>query len=420
MRAPTSLVAVSVICVLAAVCCAEPVKTNTQSHGLSVQRGVLTLQGKPYKGVGVNYFSLFNRRIKKPGDVSYQKGLESLSEAGVPFVRFMACGFWPVDWDLYLRDKEAYFKLLDSVVESAEKAKIGLIPSLFWYMAAVPDIVGEPMDQLGNPNSKTIAFIRQYTKEVVLRYRNSPAIWGWEFGNEYNLHVDLPNASAHRPKVWPSLKTAKTRTKRDNLTSQAMLTAYDQFAKTVRKYDKHRIMITGNSVPRPSAYNNTKNKSWKPDSSEQYAQVLLRDNPAGFDTICIHAYPRANNKYSANAKTLPEMIKTTQKIALKARKPLFIGEFGAPLTLGKTVERTMFMEIITAIEANKVPLSAVWVFDHPGQSKDWNITFDNERSYMLKRISEANKRMTPGVTYSRPRPVSGAGTSCRTNTRPVG
>ncbi len=395
MTARTMLISLTaVVCTVTVAFCAEPAKTSKQPLGLSVKQGVLTLRGKPYSGVGVNYFSLFYRRIKKPGDASYQKGLESLSEAGVPFVRFMACGFWPVNWDLYLRDKEAYFKLLDGVVKSAEKAEIGLIPSLFWNMSTVPDIVGEPMDQLGNPNSKTIAFIRKYTKEVVLRYRASPAIWAWEFANEYNLHADLPNASQHRPKIVPQLKTALKRTERDDLTSQAMLTAYGEFAKTVRKYDKHRILITGNSVPRSSAFNNTKDKSWKPDSLEQYAQVLLRDNPDPFDTICIHAYPNANNKYSANAKTLPEMIKTTQTIALKARKPLFIGEFGAPMTLGPAAERTRFTELITAIEANKVPLSAVWVFDHTGQSKDWNITFANKRSYMLKLLAETNRRMT--------------------------
>jgi hypothetical protein len=391
--AARTIFATLVIFVTAAVCCAEPVKTGKQPLGLSVKQGVLTLNGKVYSGVGVNYFSLFHRRIKNASDTSYKKGLERLSAAGIPFVRFMACGFWPVDWDLYLRDKKAYFKLLDGVVRAAEKAEIGLVPSLFWHMSAVPDIVGEPMDQLGNPNSKTIAFIAQYTKEVVLRYRNSPAIWGWEFGNEYNLHVDLPNASKHRPAVWTKLKTAPKRTERDDLSARAMLIAYGQFAKTVRKYDSHRILITGNSVPRPSAYHNSKEGSWKNDSIDQYAQMLLRDNPAPFDTICIHAYPNANNQYSANAKSLTAMIKATQKISLKARKPLFIGEFGAPITLEPTAERTRFIEIMTAIEANKVPLSAVWVFDHPGQKKDWNITFDNKRSYMLKLIAQANQRM---------------------------
>ena len=378
------------------VCCAE--SATRQPPGLSVDKGMLVLRGKPYSGVGVNYFSLFYRRIKKPSDESHRGGLERLAGAGIPFVRFTACGFWPVDWDIYLRDREAHFKLLDGVVTSAEKAKIGLIPSLFWHMSTVPDIVGEPVDQLGNPDSETIAFIRRYTKEVVLRYRNSPAVWAWEFGNEYNLHADLPNASKHRPPVWPTLKTARKRTKRDELTSQAMLTALSEFAKTVRKYDKHRVLITGHSVPRPSAYHNTKEKSWKSDSPRQFEQILLRDNPDPFDTICVHAYPKANRKYSAGADNLTSMIETIQRISLKARKPLFIGEFGAPLTLGKEKERFAFLELLNAIETNRVPLSAVWVFDHAGQNKDWNITFDNQRSYMLKLIAKANQRMNIEVT----------------------
>ena len=112
-----------------------------------------------------------------------------------------------------------------------------------------------------------------------------------------------------------------------------------------------------------------------------------------FDTICVHVYPQVNNKYSAKGDSLAGMLKAIQKISLKARKPLFVGEFGAPLTLGEDAERTRFMELMNAIEAGRIPLSAVWVFDHAGQNKDWNITFDNSRSYMLKRITQANQRM---------------------------
>lgn len=367
--------------------------TTKQLPGLSVQGDVLVLRGKPYYGIGANYFSLFSRTLKNPSDISYQRELERLSKSGIPFVRFMASGFWPIDWDLYLSDKDAYFKLLDGVVKSAEKNEIGLIPSLFWNMSTVPDIVGEPMAQFGNVDSKTIAFIRQYTREVVMRYKSSPSIWGWEFGNEYNLHVDLPNASEHRPPVWPALKTPLKRTERDDLSSTAMLTTFAEFAKTVRKHDKHRILITGNSVPRPSAYHNSKEKSWKRDSIEQFGEILLRDTPDAFNTTCVHVYPRIGDDYSARAKNLTDLVKTIQGLSSRAKKPLFIGEFGTPRTLGKNKERAKFLELVNAIEANKVPLSAFWVFDHAGQNKDWNVTFDNERRYMLKLVGEANQRM---------------------------
>ncbi len=147
--------------------------------GLYVENGTLMKDGKPYRAIGANYFDLFYRVLKNTQDESQIEGLRQLALAGIPFVRFSCGGFWPTEWGLYLTNKTTYFNLLDKTVKTAEKNNMGLIPSFFWYYACVPDIVGEPMDQLGNPNSKTIAFIKQYTKEVVERYKDSPAIWGW-------------------------------------------------------------------------------------------------------------------------------------------------------------------------------------------------------------------------------------------------
>ena len=369
--------------------------------GLTVRNGELQHEGKPYRGIGANYFSLFSRTLEDPLDKSYREQLARLSKADIRFVRFMACGFWPIDWELYLRDREAYFRLLDDVVKSAEENEVGLIPSLFWHISTVPDLVGEPMDQLGNPESKTAAFIRQYTEEVVLRYRDSPAIWGWEFGNEFSLAVDLPNAAQHRPPVCPALKTATERTDRDELSSQMMLAAYAAFAKTVRKHDPHRILITGNSVPRASAFHNSKERSWRTDSSEQFETILLRDNPDLFDTICVHLYPRNEDEgYPAGAKNMDDLVRIIQSAASKAGKPLFIGEFGMSHELGEMEERTQFQNIVSAIEREGVALSAFWVFDYPRQEKDYNVTFENARRYMLEIVGEANRRMAGAVEES--------------------
>ena len=66
-----------------------------------------------------------------------------------------------------------------AVVRVAEKHQLGLIPSLFWHQATVSDLVNEPLDQWGNPSSRTIEFMRGYTREVVTRLKDSPAIWAW-------------------------------------------------------------------------------------------------------------------------------------------------------------------------------------------------------------------------------------------------
>jgi hypothetical protein len=37
---------------------------------------------------------------------------------------------------------------------------------------------------------------------------------------------------------------------------------------------------------------------------------------------------------------------------------------------------------------------ALWVYDYAGQNGQWNVTASNERSYQLKAVAEANRRVT--------------------------
>ena len=194
--------------------------------GLSVREGQLVLAGRPYRGVGANYFDLFLRILHEPTNSTSLRALEQLCESGIPFVRF-ATAFNAHDYRVYLEDQEAYFQRLDQVVKTAERCKVGLIPSLLWNLD-LPDAVGEHRDQWENPKSKTIGTMRQYVGDVVHRYKDSPAIWAWEFGNEPNLSVDLPNAIDFRRKGG---------TERDDLKSQHMVAAMTEFVSEVRRHD---------------------------------------------------------------------------------------------------------------------------------------------------------------------------------------
>jgi len=239
---------------------------------LTIENGTLVKDCKPYKAIGVNYFDAFYRVLKDPRDKSYVDGFKELSQNGIPFVRVMLGGFWPSDWELYQKDKEKYFSLMDEFVKTAEKYNVGLIVTLFWNVSTVPDLVGEPISAWGDPHSKTIAFMKQYTQEVVNRYKNSPAIWVWEFGNEYNLLIDLPGK--RYPKVAPQYGTPKTRTKKDKLNYRDILTAFSVFADTVRQIDKKRLLSTGNSLPRPSSYHLAYFGTWEKDTLEEFQHML--------------------------------------------------------------------------------------------------------------------------------------------------
>lgn len=347
--------------------------------GLSVRDGVVLKDGVPYRAIGVNYFDAFSRTLRDHNDTSYDAGFRTLADNGVPFARVMGTGFWPADMMLYQQNKAEYFTLLDGVIRSAQKHGVGLILSLFWYFPAVPDLVHEPCDQWGNPAGQTHEFMRTYTREVVTRYLGSPAVWAWEFGNEYNLDADLPNAKDLLAAVLPQSGTAPARSDRDILTHEMVRTAFREFAREVRKYDPHRLISTGNSIPRTSAWHQMHEHTWTQDSPEQFAEMLRGDNPDPVDAISVHIY-------RDSAGRLPAALEAAQR----AGKPLFVGEFGAQGEGPETAEQ--FHSLLRLIEDTQVPLAALWVFDFKVQP-DLSVRADNARSYQLKAIAEANRRI---------------------------
>ncbi len=345
--------------------------------------GTLLRDGGPYRGIGVNYYDAFTRTLSQPPFTNYDAGFRELAARKIPFARFSAGGYWPREWKLYQTNREEYFARLDSVVKSAERDGVGLIPSLFWQLSTVPDLVGEPVNRWGDTNSHTQKFMRDYTREVVVRYRSSSAIWGWEFGNEYNLVADLPNAAQHRPPVAPQLGTPAARTAEDELTHEMIRTAVRAFAEEVRRHDARRIIITGNAFPRISAWHQVHEKSWRRDTAEEFAEVLATDNPSPINMLCVRGYDLTND-----LGRLPQAM----TVARSLKKPLFVGEFGVPGAIAE-ITKEKFNVILRAIETNGVPLAALWVFDFNSQSKDWNVNATNSRSWQLDAIQKANERL---------------------------
>ncbi len=361
--------------------------------------GIFKRNNKPYQGIGVNYFNAFYRTILNQNDKSYYEGLKYLGDNKIPFIRFTANGFWPNELKLYQTNKARYFTLLDEFVETAEKYKVGLIPSLFWFYAAVPDLMGEHMNQWGNPNSKTIAFMRTYTADVVSRYKDSPAIWGWEFANEVNGHCDLLGQAINfLPTVSVIQGTPSTRTIEDAITTDIFQTALTEFAAVVRKHDTERAIFSGNGVPATQAYHRYKYKNWELDSSSDFTLVYDLQNPSCLGTLSVHHYSYHENKFFSdfNPKAnLSQFIQESMRSSRELKRPLFLGEFGSSKELGDG-EAAKFQEFLTAIIDNKVQLSALWVYDFTFQDADWNITQTNGRKYQLDAIIKANAQFLAG------------------------
>jgi hypothetical protein len=107
LRSPALLQGIFMAAALLAPRCL--VAAQAGEPGLTQHNGDLYHDGKPYRGIGVNYFSLFARLVKDPHDTSSLTGLADLARAQIPFARFMACGFWQdKDWNVTFDNDRAF------------------------------------------------------------------------------------------------------------------------------------------------------------------------------------------------------------------------------------------------------------------------------------------------------------------------
>ncbi len=358
------------------------------SSGLYLEKGYLMKDGHRFAAVGANYYGLFGRILRDREEMSSLRNLERLAQKGVPFVRFRACGFWPKEWQLYQDDPNEYFRRLDLVVRAAEEHHIGLIPSLFWRIKTIPELLGEAPARLGESNSKSIAFLKRYTGEVVGRYKDSSAIWGWEFGNEANLSVDVirrANFATGQRSRQAGVSGIKTGSG-PRLTSRELANAYIEFSRTVRKLDPIRIISSGTTVPRSGAWHNARGHWGVRDNEEQALDALLEQNPDPINVLSVHIYQKGRKLAPYGRETVDHFIGRYAAFGRRMAKPLFIGEF--PVR-----NRGQAEDYLAAIENNGVALSAFWVFDYPPQEHGMNVTFDNDQAFVLDLIAEANRKI---------------------------
>jgi len=362
--------------------------------GLTVRDGQLLRHDKPFRAMGINYFTCLVDHLRDPREAQFIEGFRILKEDyQIPFVRFMAGPYAHTGWRLYQEDKAEYFRRFDEVVAAAEAQGIGLIPSLFWYVATMPDLAGEPLSALGDRDSRCRIFMRQYLTEVVTRYQDSPAIWGWEVANEWMLHADLPKLN-HLPR--PKIGSDQERTAEDKLLRPMILDVYIDFYETVRAIDPERIIVTGDSIARAQAWHNHHEDRWAQDSKEQWESIFRQDTPERYEVVSFHLYAEADYGYFED-KDLPieAFVRQVVEICREDGKLIWCGELGMPGTDAEA--REMFFRMMDSVEANRIDISAIWNFMPEGQAQpDWDISPGNERAYMLEAVKELNERFAIG------------------------
>ena len=235
--------------------------------------------------------------------------------------------------------------------------------------------------------------MRQYIRDIVGRYKDSPAIWGWEVGNEWMLFADLPKLDHLPPQ---KIGSKEERTAADKLLRPMILDAYEDFYKTLREMDPDRIIVTGDSIARTQAWHNRNDDSWGQDSKAQWTEVFRADTPDNYEVASFHLYAEAEKSYFKNENLpLEDFVTEVVGICRSDNKVIWNGELGMPGT--DDAAREMFFRMMHAVEENEIEISAIWNFKPQGTFQaDWDISPTNERAYMLDAVKDLNERFAIG------------------------
>ena len=371
--------------------------------------GAMLLDGRPFYGVGVNYYSLFLSALERDWDIEPSlRAMQTLKDYDCRVIRFSTLPFYVEEFGFY-EQTERYWSTMDRVVRRAEDLKIGLLPSLFWTYA-VNDYCDEPYQSAYlDPNSKTVAFVREYTEKFVTRYRESPAVYGWEFSNERVLGSDFPDAS-HFRKLWD--KSSRTcRDERDRVTLDGLEAMYRLFAEAVSAADPYgRIISTGDTNPRETSYNQYAYGRFEADTHAEHEWVLDKINPPGITALSQHQYSYGELLDPGNVtyplldyfNTWESFFTYLMQMAAKRGMATYAGEVGYSHAHVEnypriTVECAVrpFQEAVRAQRTTRIPLILFWNYDPEAVSLNPAFVYDRGTGveYSFSERSERGRRI---------------------------
>lgn len=346
----------------------------------------------PMGGIGVNYFDVYWRLMNYPRDRSHIGGFRRLAEAGIPFARFAATPYWPDDMKKVLENPKRWLETIELIVASAGNAGVTLIPCVFMNYRTLPDALGEPISSWNDPDSKTVQAMRRLTAMLVSRYKDSPVILAWEFTNEMNTFMDLPDAQKYM-QMDPRRGTPDHRTERDRVQHPHLRVAYREFANAARAAGATQLLSTGNDGPRWEAWHLARGR-WERDSRAQFIEVFRRDTPEPYALGSIHLYPNRVGKHAWISKQgIRPMVREMVEAIRETNKIPYIGEFGVKKSNNPAADKQQLAEFLEEIVATCTPLSALWVYEFSFQEGEWNVSFANDRAYQINMVADANKRL---------------------------
>lgn len=346
--------------------------------GLYLKDGTLMLGDKPFVGVGVNYYDGAFRVVSDLLADDVDDGIANLVAYDVPMARIRFSAWGSEGMDLYEENPELFFKQLDKCVRICEKNNIGIIATLAWNWTYFKDSEDQSrVDFVSTIDGKGFQRMLKYFKDIIDRYKYSPAIWGWEVGNEYNLACNV-NGEPLSPDLLGAF--------------------YDYVSTYIRQCDgTNRVIATGNSQNRGSSYHLWKENNWTFDTEEQEHEVMDYYMPENIDIHSIHVYNNTQ-RWDTESVSVSKYIAENMEHCAENGKVLYIGEYcdndidnpNAPAEAKTDAAiNASFKKLHDAIVENKVPIAMIWRYTY--QLDCWD-DLEEQSTFMLECAKDANNK----------------------------
>lgn len=344
-----------------------------------------------------------------------KKSIEDAADMKAAFLRVGVSGFWPNqpgqknDLELWRRDPEAYWHVMDTMLNNLEAHKLGIVPLFVWNISQFPAIVGDRYDSfLRNPQSNSYQLLERYVREFVMRYKTHKAIVFYDLANEFNLSADLDvKARCAKEKNAPLCANPV------NITSEDVVEFLKRLAALIRSIDPQRKISSGYSINRPSATHLRQNpewmggeSSWAPDDFPQFVQNL-REMNSMVDIISVHLYSsRENRRFGIQEGDESRMLDYVKRAADEIGKPLFIGEFGEYDSMRAASPGGFSDRFMRDLIRLKIPYAALWglefyprkpYYEQLGRQELGSVEF-GYTDYIIKRFMETAAAMGQGET----------------------
>ena len=348
--------------------------------------GVAQLAPYPPKNVGLNKFDLAMQYFGIRGAGSpttdvvvgtqlAQKAIIDAKRTGAKFLRVSVMGYNPEDLPtIWHANPTAFWVTMDKMMADLNASNMGIVPSFAFNYQGMPGLANERLSaMMNNPNSVSYKLLTQFTDEFINRYKNNPAIYFYELGNEWNLGVDMDQLGGCTQTL--GVTQSMCRYLSDYSTNQ-MIAFSTRFATHIRMLDPTRPITSGYAFPRSAAEhiragwlkNPTGGSDWTQDTQQQLT-LNLDEIHQGLEIVDTHMYSGPDvERFGLTGVKNTGLVDIAQKAVASFGKSLYIGEFGDGDEMPNPANDPTLpisSAVLQRVVADGISYASAWLWESP-------------------------------------------------------